>query len=474
VYLESLAVLPNLNDTQYGYYNASLKGAGSGKQNERVLRETLYELPSKKYPEGLFSVRLNGPGGQIPEAGPLPYHDTKDNPFIPVKHFRFKKQAGRVWGKTVASDLIPLQDQRNQTEAMMVLCERRMANPVWLIPDGLVPRLPSGEPGEAVTYTPFTAGGANRSLTPTRIEGVSPAQYFQYRLEDLDRQMEKISGSFGIAHGEAPPGITAASALALLGERQSRQVSPQVREWEMSWEAVSWQQLMIFREYAVDPRVRVRRGDNSRWQIEKWSKAELTGAVDASVEFGSATPKSSAQRRAQLEALIKLQIVNPMDPEQNRKLLEKFGEEDMVQHVRIDVIDAQRENERFMRFARQESGGRQPVIRPLYDNHEVHLFEHVKLAKTDEFLLLEQRAQQKDPDATLRVQIWAAHVQEHIQIIQEAQMAQQAAEAEEEGGQQGNGPGRPKGTDSTFDRGRRAPEEEESRAISEPRAVGGL
>ncbi|NGX53849.1 MAG: hypothetical protein K1000chlam4_00569, partial [Chlamydiae bacterium] len=47
------------------------------------------------------------------------------------------------------------------------------------------------------------------------MDGISPSEYFRYRLEDLDNQMESLAGSFGVAHGEAPKGVTAASALAL-------------------------------------------------------------------------------------------------------------------------------------------------------------------------------------------------------------------------------------------------------------------
>jgi hypothetical protein len=484
LYLESLSTLTNLQDNQQGYYNTSVRGAGSGQNADRVLREVLWELPSESYPEGLWATRINGETGVVVEFGPLPYQDTEGKGFIPIVHVPFKKQPGRAWGKSNASDLIPLQDQRNQSEAMMILSERRMANPVWLLPKSIVDRKPSGEPGEVVWYQHFSAGGQGRPAIPQRVEGITPSDYFRYRLAELDAQMESVAGSFGVAHGEAPPGVTAASALALLGERQNRAVSPQVSNWEIGYERIAWQQMMIFRAFAVDERVRVRKGDNSRWQVEKWSNSNLTGAIDARVEFGSANPKSAAQQRAQIEGLTTMGFINPMDPEQSRKVLQRFGESDMYSHVNLDIQDAQKENERFMRMIKDEEGGELPRVRPLFDNHEVHLEEHIKLGKTDEYRDLEGRDMNGDAQAQGLRMAFEAHINEHVMAIQEAQA--QAAEAEaaaqqpppgggdNEDPNNPSGPGRPEGTGKTFDRGRRAPEEEESRAVMEPRTAGGL
>ncbi len=468
LYMESLAVLSNLTGTQFGYYNTSVRGAGSGQTGERVLRETLYELPTPEFPDGLQSVRISGETGHIVEWGPSAYHDTRGKPFIPVVHVPFKVQAGRIWGKSPASDLIPLQDSRNQTESMMIMSERRMANPVWLLPRGITDRAPTGEPGEIVWYKPWGGEAGRRTPTPERVPGVEPSQYFMKRLEELDKQMEKLAGSYGIAHGEAPPGITAASALALLGERQSRQVSPQINAWELAWQQVGKQQMMMFREYAADERIHATLGDNSRWQLEKWSRADLSGNVDVRVEFGSAIPKSSAQERAQIESLIRMMVIDPQNPDVNRKILELFGESELLEHIQVDTLDAQKENERFMRLAQGEAGGRPPSMRPLFDNHETHVAEHIRIGKTDQYQDMEERARGGDQKSALLTNIWESHIKEHMEVIQaarEAEMAEQAAQQEAPG----PGAGRPDDTGAIFDRGARAPGEEAGQTVIEPR-----
>ena len=471
LYLDGLATI---SSTVSG--GNSTGGAGASPNQDRIMRETLYELPCRQYPQGLFAVRLGGQGGRVVEAGPMPYSDTDGKPFIPLVQIGFKPQPGRAWPKTIATDMIPLQTQRNQTECMMMLCERRMANPIWKWPKGAGDRMPTGEPGEIVQYHAMNLGGG-RPLEPTREAGVDPGMYWRYRLESLDQQMERVSGSFAIARGDTPPGVTAASALGLLAEKQSRHVSPQVTSWELAHERIARQQMFIFRAFAIDQRVRVRKGDNSRWQVDKWSSADLTGKIDVSVEFGSATPKSRAQQRAQIEALVKMMVLDPMNPEVNRAILERFGESEMSQHLNVDIFDAQTEGEKFMLWAHRKPDGEPPSIRVLFDNHMLHLAEHIKLAKTDKYRELEQRAKRGDDWALQAISVWEQHVSETSQVILEQQAAQQMAEQggenpeEEKGGEPGQeGPGRPKGTGNDLSRGGRAPSEEATRAVMEPRA----
>lgn len=465
-YRQSLAVL-----TSDGYSGQGAMAArGGASKSDEIVLETLYMLPNKEFPEGLHVQRINGENGKIINPGPLPYHDTNGKAFIPIVHFPFKIQAGRIWGKTIVSDLIPLQDQRNQAEAMMKLCEQRMANPVWIMPKGMVERTPTGEPGEVVWYRPF-GDGVGRQNEPKRIEGVDPGQYFRYRIESLDAKIEQLSGSFGVSHGEPPPGVTAASALALLAERQGRAVSPQTRAWEQGWERVAWQQMMIFREYAADTRVRAIKGNNSAWQVEKWSSADLSGRINARVEVGSATPKSQATQRAQVEALTRMGVVNVMDPNVQHSVLERFGETSLMSHVDIDVKYAQKEQERWLRLTRNEEGGELPMIDPLFDAHPVHAQEHIKFGKTDDYREVKRRAMAGDEIAGAFVMAFEQHIQEHMQAVQQAEAE---AMAQEQAAQQENGPGagRPPDTGAVLARGARAPQEEGTRTVMEPRDAG--
>lgn len=474
LYLETLSVLSNASDTQSGQSDTTVRGGYSGRTDDWVLRETRYALPEQDSPQGAMTVRVNGSSGKIVEHGPLPYEDTNDVPFIPIVHFRFKYQPGRVWGKTVATDLIPLQDQRNQSENMMILCERRAANPVWVLPSNIVDRAPSGQPGEVVWYKPWGAGTTGRQPIPQRQPGVDPPQYFQHRMAQLDDAMEKLSGSYGVAHGEAPKGITAASALALLGERQQRQVAPQIHGWEMGHETVGYQQMMIFRKFGVDPRIHMRLGPDKLWQIDKWSNADLTGKVTVSVEFGSASPKSAAQERAQIEGLVNMGVADISDPQIRRKVLQKFGESDLIENLEVDSLYAQKENDRFMGLVKGRADGELPELREIFDNHGVHVIEHINLGKTEEYRRLRRRANRGDEEIKFLLERFEEHLMGHMKILEdeaEKEMAREAEMAQIGKGPEGPGAGRPPGGGKVFDRGIRAPEEERSRTVLEPQPL---
>jgi len=445
-YLESVSMLAGVLDP----VSATLTpGPRGGSEGPRMVRETIYQLPTPEYPEGLTAIRLNG--SIVAEVKDLAFHDADKRPFIPVVHIPFKKQPGRVPGRTFTTDIIPLNRTRNESEAMMMLCERRMANPVWVVPEGIVNREPSGEPGEVVTYKHMSAG-QGRPGVPQRVPGIEPSLYFERRLEGLDGQCERLSGSFAIAHGEAPKGITAASALALLGERQERAVSPQVQAWEQAHEELARQQMYIFKEYATESRTKAIQDSMSKWSFESWSNADLGGNITVKVEPGSATPKSNAQMRATVEAELRIPgLVNIQDPDAIRAIHQTFGTTRLIQHQDVDTKDAQQENDLFLRIWRREKGGKHFRFRQLIDNHPVHVSEHRKMALGDEFRELEEKAAAGDSLAMALVQEFYDHLLEHIQA-----MAPPPMPAGPDGeGQHGGQEGRPEGSGSVFSAGRK-------------------
>lgn len=454
-YLESVSLLAGMIDPQAN--NLTATGNASG-QGGRVLREVLYHLPTKDFPEGLTAIRINS--SKMAEVKGLSYHDNDGQPFIPLVHIPFKKQPGRVPGRTFMADIVPINKIRNETECMMIVSERRMANPVNLIPDQTMKRLPTGEPGENWIYTHLSAG-SGRAPMPTRLPGVEPSLYFERRLQGLDQQMERLAGSFAISHGEAPRGITAASALALLGERQERAVSPQIQAWEQGHEAVARQQMYIFREYVTEERTKALRDSLSKWSFESFSNADVGGNFTVKVEIGSATPKSSAQMRATLEAEMRVPgFLNLMDPGVQRRIHQIMGTTTVIQHMDADTKDAQQQQDLWIRQYTGEDGAEPMQFRPLIDNHMVHAAEHVKFAKGDKFREIEKKAMAGDSQSAVLIAEFYQDLQGHLEAI---------APPPEVGppSKEGPGAGRPEGTGKVLSAGRQDVPPAE-RAIAEP------
>jgi hypothetical protein len=128
-------------------------------------------------------------------------------------------------------------------------------------------------------------------------------------------------------------------------------------------------------------------GKNRKWQVEKFSKADIQGAVNMIVDWNALAPKSNATERATIGQLVQLGFVNPQDPEMQVTVLKKFGELDLKGSLDIDVQDAAKEEDRFL------IKNIQPQVRPFVDNSQAHLLSHIDFMKTDEFRELPQPQQ---------------------------------------------------------------------------------
>ncbi len=383
-------------------FGAGLTANGStATKYPKVTAYCYRELPSEKYPEGIYAVRLGPNADAIVEAGPLPTvygaGVKKGKRFLPLIHWGCNIVPGRLWRKTPVDDLITLQVFRNMLEANLRLTAQRMGNPMWMIPKGSGVDILTGEPGQQLPYNPVSVGGtqfAKPERIPADLSNVMPLLNL---IKIIDDSMERISGTFFLQGGNAPPGVTAASALAYLGEKGQQSLSTLRTGWALGWAEFDKMGLEIARENWDDNRMRAVSGKNRKWQVEKFSKADIQGAVNFIIDWNALAPKSNATERATIGQLVQLGCANPQDPETQIAILKKFGMLDLKGSFDVDVQDAAKEEDRFMQ-------GEMPQVRPFVDNSQAHLISHVDFAKTDEFRELPQEQQQA----------WYGHIQNTV------------------------------------------------------------
>jgi len=384
-------------------FGAGLSSNGStAMKYPKVTAYCLRELPSEKYPEGLYAVRLGRNSDAIVEAGPLPATYgagvKKGKKFLPIIHWGCNIVPGRLWRKTPMDDLISLQVFRNMIEANIRLSVQRMGNAVWMLPKGCGVDVLTGEPGQTIPYNPVSVGGTNVAK-PERIPAdLNNIGALVTLLKVIDDSMERISGTFFLQGGNAPPGVTAASALAYLGEKGQQSLSTLRTGWALGWAEFDRMGLEIARENWDDNRMRAVAGKNKKWQVEKFSKSDIQGAVNMIIDWNALAPKSNATERATIGQLVQLGFVNAQDSEMQIEVLKKFGELDLKGSLDVDIEDAAKEQDRFI------EQGVMPQVRPFVDNSTVHLREHVDFAKTDEFRELSQGQQQA----------WLGHIQNTV------------------------------------------------------------
>ncbi|MBU6232577.1 hypothetical protein KGP36_08180, partial [Patescibacteria group bacterium] len=398
-----------------------------------------YELPDDYYPEGIHCTRIGANSDLIVEAGPLESEwgagPQKGKKFLPLVHVGMDVVPGRMWRKTRVDDVIPLQMFRNMVEANLRLTAQRMANPIWLNPKGSGVSNFTGEPGQIFEYNPISVGGTTMvkpERVPAELSNIGPMIMLMNKIDD---SIERVMGTFFLQGGDAPPGVTAASALAYLGEKAQRSMAAPMRSWALGWKL--WEQygLEIYRKNTTDARLLTVAGKNRQWETKEFKFGELTGSVKMKIDYMGLMPKSIASERATIQQLVMMKVLNPLDPEVSFRILEAFGETNLKGSIDVSVREAVKENEKFM-----EDATYHPIVVPIVQNDEVHIMQHVELTATDEFKELPEQRQAE----------MFQHIQNHFQDMMQRQMLiGQASAMANGGGQQSGAPEGPQGPDGT-------------------------
>ena len=367
---------PYTNYVETLAYSTALGGRIWGQvpntRRQRVRVRRLWLKPHPEFaPEGIYAVMV---GDKVVESGPWPYHNERQEPFLNVVHMGFDQVPGRLLYKTRIDDVAPIQELRNRVKAIVELHSIRMANAVWLVPEGSgVSRL-TGEQGQWVKYNPIP-----NVPPPQRIPGDNAAAYLLNWLPMLDAEMDMVMSQSDIDRGETPRGVSAYSAIQYLDERSQAGQSNLLDNWSLGWMEWTQQMVNIWREYADEERSTSM--GMGKWAMEKFSKAHMIGGVDISVELGQNRPRTQVGRRAVAEQGIRLGLANPFDPYERIRLLELIGIPELMEDFKIDQQRAAEENDQF--------AAGMPVQPPLpWDNHDAHVIAHRRFTFSDVYKML--------------------------------------------------------------------------------------
>jgi len=372
------------NDVGTGSQFAYL-GAAGAHTVEGVTEYEVWLKPTPEFPKGLVMrvlgdkqpILLDYPEEGIP--GPFPYTDIEGNPIFPFVHAQYEHMGGRLYGRSAISPLIQKQDQLNQLDSLIQLIVQRMANPVWIVPEGAGIDHFTGEPGLVMKWNPLAAGGQGK---PERLAGQEvPSTLYQLRGQIL-KDIEDLSGAFDIIKGQKPTGVEAFSALQLLVERsQSRFTAVFQSRGEMyrGWFGLA---IELERKFGPQQRTWAVVGPNRGYTFRHFENAQLQGQISFVVEDGSTMPKTALGKRAAIEQANQLRLLNPEDPDQKYALLSNFGLSDLVPSLNFHVQAALQMQDSFERWVEAPQGPSPLVIKPWFDL-QVHWTERIKWLNTD-------------------------------------------------------------------------------------------
>ena len=368
---------------------------------DSVIDDILYVKPCAEFPDGFYQRMLGEelevdvrPLGAVANDGTP---EQPGAPFIPVIHYQYDNVPGTHCATGPADHLKDLQRQRNRREAAIELYFQRMANGIWLIPEGSDVQTPSGEEGWVMRYSPQGSGGAK----PERVEGNRLPSSFVEWLQFTDKQMEDIAGTYDLFRGERPPNVSSGYAMQILTERAQARFAHVYGNYEVSHAALGKTLFLLFRQHAPATIYIKIRGEDDRWAVRALQSADLRGGVDIKVEAGSARPRTSLEKKAAAEQTISLGIVDLMDPDVRYKLLNLYGVPELMASTKADDEQIRREHAIYLAWVGAitdpETGlpieGLTPeqmmlpvLVDALLDDHELHIRRHRIFMLSPEFL----------------------------------------------------------------------------------------
>lgn len=375
------------------------------------------------FPEGAFFTLV---GDKIVQGFQgWPYSHNKF-PFAKFDHI----PGGKFYSSSVIEDLIPLQREFNRTRGQIIEAKNRTAKPQYVAYRGSVDATKiTSEPGQYILVTPGFDYPQPVPLTPLP----------NYVVQELDRilaDMNDISGQHEVSHGQVPPGVTAATAISYLQERDESKLSHTFDSLEEGIEKIAQMTLTyVHDEWDTERLVRITGPDGS-FDVMAFKGSDLQNNLDIRIEGGSSLPVSKAAKQA---FIMDLMTQGFIDPREGLEVMDMGGINKIYERIQVDERQAQRENLRMSKVTEEmleefnqqnmqmmqasvetdpETGepiptafdGQQPpLIVPVntWDNHEIHIMAHNNFRKGQAFENLPEFVKA----------LFEAHVQTHIMAL---------------------------------------------------------
>ena len=292
---------------------------------------------TKLFPEGGLVTIV---GGQVAQSWMGWPYKHKLFPFIKLDHI----STGGYYSESVITDLVPLQRELNRTNGQIIEAKNRMAKPQLIAPRGSInPAQITTEPGQVILYKPGYAPPQPLPLQPLP----------NYVLEELDRiqgYMEDISSQHEVSSGNAPPGVTAATAINFLQEQDDTVLAGTVESLEFGVQKMATMVLSYIEQYWTTERMVKTVGTDGSFDVIMLKGADLSGNTDIRIEKDSALPQSRAARQAFVMDLMSQGFI---DPNKGLEVMEIGGIAKIYEAVHVDVRQAQRENLRMQTVPEQ-------------------------------------------------------------------------------------------------------------------------
>jgi hypothetical protein len=368
------------------------QGSSVKAKNCAIVHE-YWETPSNTYPQGRRITTAGGIELLYEEDIGFGEEDNTDRelPFFPLIHIPVP---GKIIGTSVVEQLIPVQREYNKSRSQIIENKNLMANPKWAAEQGaIIDDEIDSAPGTVIWYRK----GYN---PPIMLQPGSLGADVDKNIERCIEEFMHISSQQEVSHGGVPTGVNSGVAIQLLQEQDDTKLAPTIAKYGRFKQSYLSYCLKIIRFKYTEERTVQLVGKNKRTEALEFKGSDLT-SHDVRFEDQSLTQMSNAARKQYIMELIHFGVLNPQaDKDLIIRALELGITDELYDGLEIDVQQALNEN---ASWAKQDFS---PITREFY-NHEVHIAQHNKFRKGDEY-------EQMDEDYQMLVD---AHVEEHFAYI---------------------------------------------------------
>lgn len=310
-----------------GYLNLS---AGANQPDSVVVYEVWIKPGGHKlFPNGGLVVSIDDQIVSMHMDG-MPYQHG-EYPFSKIEHI----PTSTFYGDSPLVDLNPLQREYNKLRTQISEAGHIMGRPQIIAAEGSITTSKlTNEPGLVINY--------KMGYPPPQPMALSPLP--QYLIDQQDRilvDIEDIGGQHDVSRGQAPPGVTAGTAISFLQEADQGYRTTQHQSLEDGMAKVARQTVANFNQFVDLPRKIQVIGADGAFDTLMLSGSDIAGGTDIRIQPGSSMQGSKAANDARVMDLFGMGII---DQNMALKLLEVGGAQKILDILQVAERKAQREN----------------------------------------------------------------------------------------------------------------------------------
>lgn len=153
--------------------------------------------------------------------------------------------------------------------------------------------------------------------------------------------MEDISSQHQISRGQAPNGVTAATAISYLQERDDSPLTSTYQSIEFGWEKLAKHTLSHVNQFWDTERIVSGTGIEGTFDAITLKGSQIASGLDIRVEAGSALPVSKAAKQAFLMDMMKMGFI---DPNKGLSMMDMGGIDKLYNELKADERQAKRKS----------------------------------------------------------------------------------------------------------------------------------